>query len=246
LVIANDTHLLAAPVRLYKDVETCVTVIAGTGSIVVSFRDSGGLQELGRVGGWGWLLGDEGGGFHVGREAIRKALTAYETKTYPHSTLTRALLELYKISEIPEILPLLHTPDPASNLDLPTAWNAPPHISMAREKRFSTLSPLVFRCAFEDQDELALSVLDTCASELVSQICSLLSPDASGHADPRKPTAADSILSLGGSLSAVDGYRNSILSILKQKGHVFRHVVVVDDAAGVGAAGLAAAQEASK
>ena len=80
--VANDTHLLAAPMTLYPDVTGAVAVVAGTGGIVVSFREAlhketgakVGLEELGRCGGWGWILGDEGGGYHVGREAVRQVL----------------------------------------------------------------------------------------------------------------------------------------------------------------------------
>ncbi len=50
-------------------------VIAGTGSIACG-RDREG--KLMRVGGWGYLLGDEGSGFWIGREAIRAVLAATE------------------------------------------------------------------------------------------------------------------------------------------------------------------------
>ena len=78
LLVANDTSLLAAPVRdpSFPSVRTGVVVIAGTGSIVMSFKeeDDGMLRTLGRVGGFGWLLGDEGSGFRVGRDALRFVL----------------------------------------------------------------------------------------------------------------------------------------------------------------------------
>lgn len=87
--VANDTHLLAAPMTLYPDVTGAVAVVAGTGGIVVSFREAihketgekEGLEELGRCGGWGWILGDEGGGFHVGREALRQVLDEADRAT---------------------------------------------------------------------------------------------------------------------------------------------------------------------
>lgn len=48
-------------------------VIAGTGSIACG-RDQ--LHDTLRVGGYGFLLGDEGGGYWIGREAVRAALRA--------------------------------------------------------------------------------------------------------------------------------------------------------------------------
>jgi glucosamine kinase len=50
-----------------------VVVIAGTGSGAAG-RDPAGRTT--RVGGHGYLLGDEGGGYWVGREAVRAALRA--------------------------------------------------------------------------------------------------------------------------------------------------------------------------
>ncbi|KAK0530879.1 hypothetical protein OC834_003150 [Tilletia horrida] len=95
LVVANDTSLLAAPLQQSSapffssgsssssaiaqgkpEEQTAVVVIAGTGSIVTSYRrdDKGAVEPIGRAGGFGWLLGDEGSGFAVGREAIRRVL----------------------------------------------------------------------------------------------------------------------------------------------------------------------------
>ncbi|PWN31093.1 hypothetical protein BDZ90DRAFT_230089 [Jaminaea rosea] len=107
LIVANDTSLLASPV-MERDgnsppdaVREGVVCIAGTGSIVMSFRSrnqpqpgtshgattetlspgssskSGTnslLEAVGRVGGFGWLLGDEAGGYMVGRKAVRAVL----------------------------------------------------------------------------------------------------------------------------------------------------------------------------
>jgi len=50
-----------------------VVVIAGTGSIAYGV-DGRGVEAY--SGGWGWLLGDEGSGFWVGREAVARALKA--------------------------------------------------------------------------------------------------------------------------------------------------------------------------
>lgn len=64
-----------------------VLVIAGTGSIACG-RDREG--KLMRVGGWGYLLGDEGSGFWIGREAIRVTLAAEEG--WGEATLLRKML----------------------------------------------------------------------------------------------------------------------------------------------------------
>ena len=50
-------------------------VVAGTGSGAADI-DRG--EIVARRGAWGWLLGDEGAGFWLGREAVRQALTEAE------------------------------------------------------------------------------------------------------------------------------------------------------------------------
>lgn len=48
-----------------------ILLYAGTGSILIFANNA---NELKRIGGWGYLLGDEGAGYWIGREAIRNAL----------------------------------------------------------------------------------------------------------------------------------------------------------------------------
>lgn len=53
-----------------------IFLYAGTGSILIYLDRSGKLK---RIGGWGYLLGDEGSGYWIGREAIRSALFDIES-----------------------------------------------------------------------------------------------------------------------------------------------------------------------
>ncbi|KAG6825859.1 hypothetical protein H0H92_002096 [Tricholoma furcatifolium] len=255
LAVANDTHLLAAPVCLYPDVSHAVAVIAGTGSIAVSFREhsDGTIEELARIGGWGWILGDEGGGFSVGREAVRLILLEHDRASVtgappPESKLTQRVLARFGVSHVPEILPLVHLPDnlaavggdasaaPAATETTDAEAETRAHIRQAREKRLSSLAPLVFTAAFEDDDALALRILRSTASLLVDEIAVLLDPAA-----PRGVRASECVISFGGSLVGIDKYRAVILEDLERRGHVFKYVEFVDDAAAVGAKGLAAA-----
>lgn len=54
-----------------------IYLYAGTGSIAVHI-DKSGAEHL--VGGWGYLLGDEGGGYWIGREAVRHLLLQMESQ----------------------------------------------------------------------------------------------------------------------------------------------------------------------
>ena len=68
-----------------------ILIYAGTGSIAVHIAKSG---ELKRMGGWGYLLGDEGAGYWIGREAIRSCLHALEMGeplTHFHETILAEL-----------------------------------------------------------------------------------------------------------------------------------------------------------
>ncbi|MGB6647069.1 MAG: BadF/BadG/BcrA/BcrD ATPase family protein [Bacteroidota bacterium] len=62
-------------------------LIAGTGSVVLGKRSDG---EIFRVGGWGWILGDEGGGYYIGLEALKEV-----TKDFDGRSDAGALKELF-------------------------------------------------------------------------------------------------------------------------------------------------------
>jgi len=68
-----------------------IIVIAGTGSIAFGRNAVG---RTARAGGWGYVLGDEGGGFDIARQALRAALQYEEgwgPETSLHNLLTGAL-----------------------------------------------------------------------------------------------------------------------------------------------------------
>jgi N-acetylglucosamine kinase-like BadF-type ATPase len=67
--------------------EPGIVVIAGTGSIAFGRNAQG---RTARAGGWGYLFGDEGGGFWIAREALRAALGWEEGWGSP--TALRAML----------------------------------------------------------------------------------------------------------------------------------------------------------
>ena len=69
-------------------------VIAGTGSIAYG-RDSHG--HAARAGGWGYVLGDEGSGYWLGRQALRAVVRAADGRG-AQTALTALVLEHYRVA----------------------------------------------------------------------------------------------------------------------------------------------------
>ena len=240
LAIANDTHLLAAPMRMYDDVHYALAVIAGTGSIAVGFKEiEGKIVELGRAGGWGWILGDEGSGFDVGRETIRQILgendrASVSRSAFSSTPFVKRVLEHFGVVEVMEIFGSVYAPDPREGDDVKLQI-----LRRKREQRISTLPPVVFQAAFEEEDPLALKILRSCAAHLAQQIAVLLG-DSGDVPDEWLIRAENAVISFGGSLVGVESYRRLILDQLESRGYFFKHVAFVDDAAATGALALAA------
>lgn len=72
-----------------------ILMLSGTGSICRFRADDGVLRK---VGGWGYLLGDEGSGFDIGRQAIRHAVMEADLGK-PPGALTIALLAQYQVNQ---------------------------------------------------------------------------------------------------------------------------------------------------
>src|SRR6202521_4901153 len=76
---------------------------AGTGSIAYGRNATG---EAARAGGWGHMIGDEGSGYWIGREALAAVMRAADGRG-PETRLTAELLEHFNIddtSRLPRIV----------------------------------------------------------------------------------------------------------------------------------------------
>ncbi|ROT29313.1 N-acetylglucosamine kinase [Micromonospora sp. HM5-17] len=106
-------------------------LIAGTGAIAAEVRD----LTLGRTAdGYGWLLGDAGSGFWLGREAVRHTLVGLDAGQPPDRIGTRVLTELLGSTEV--------APRPRDTVDtLVQAVTRRPAVELAR------LAPLVLDAA---------------------------------------------------------------------------------------------------
>ncbi|MCL2445381.1 MAG: hypothetical protein FWD06_01250 [Oscillospiraceae bacterium] len=110
-------------------------VIAGTGSMCAGRTAAN--EPILHTGGWGWLLGDEGSGFHLGWEGLRAALRGYEGSG-PATALTAHACEFYGANVPEDLLDIFYNPNKlhneiaafarvVSNLDDPVACTIVQH-----------------------------------------------------------------------------------------------------------------------
>ncbi|MDA3648341.1 ATPase [Saccharopolyspora indica] len=127
-------------------------LIAGTGAIAARIDQH---RLTGVAGGYGWLLGDEGSAYWLGREAVRATLGALDRGEQLHG-LTAAVREA--------LLP--GDPD-AGRKQLITAVNAAPPIRLAE------LAPLVTKAS----DPVAAEIVERAARVLVDTAAQTRTPD---------------------------------------------------------------------
>ncbi|MFJ6001270.1 N-acetylglucosamine kinase [Arthrobacter sp. NPDC092385] len=99
--VVHDTRLILAA----GGASTGIAVIAGTGSVAWGVGEDG--REA-RSGGWGYLLGDEGSGYWVAREAVRRALHRHDIGAQPDA-LDTAVLARNGIATPTELIGLFHS-----------------------------------------------------------------------------------------------------------------------------------------
>src|SRR5687768_3962866 len=126
-----------------------IVIVSGTGSIAYGRNDH---AEASRAGGWGYVLGDEGSGYWIGRAALRAVLRQAD-KRGPSTALTPMLLEHFGVQQPQGLIhQVYHT-----NLK-PAAIGA-----LARS----------VQSAFAVGDEAAIGILRAAANELESSALSV-------------------------------------------------------------------------
>ena len=121
-----------------------IVIIAGTGSITYGRNAAG---EAARAGGWGHMVGDEGSGYWIGREAVAAVMRAADGRG-PATRLTGEILVHFSVADVSRLPRIVYDRDV-------------PRVNVA------ALGPIVQRVA-ELGDAVALRILDRAAEELVS------------------------------------------------------------------------------
>jgi N-acetylglucosamine kinase len=147
VLVVNDA--LIALVAGVGD-EPGVVIVAGTGSIAYG-RDAQG--HAARAGGWGYLLGDEGGGFWIGRAALAAVVRQFDGRG-PSTLLTELALAEMGLTSPTEVIHAVYD-------------NGLPRRSIAG------IASVVQRAA-DAGDAVAAEILDRAAVELTAAAASVI------------------------------------------------------------------------
>jgi N-acetylglucosamine kinase-like BadF-type ATPase len=147
VLVANDA--LIALVAGVGD-EPGVVLIAGTGSIAYGRNAA---NEAARAGGWGYVLGDEGSGYWIGRRALQAVVREADGRG-PATAMTPLVLAHFGAAQPPQLVHAIY-----SQALKPSAIAA---VARAVER------------AADAGDERALEILDTGARELAACAASVV------------------------------------------------------------------------
>ena len=136
--VANDATLLLAA---GTPDGWGLAVIAGTGSIAFVQSEAG---AVGRCGGWGHTLGDEGSAYRIAVEGMRAACRSFDG-ILPPTMLAGALVQRMGLRELPDFIPAVYR----------GAWD---------RAAIAALAPLVLELA--ERDAAAAGIVQREAGEL--------------------------------------------------------------------------------
>jgi N-acetylglucosamine kinase-like BadF-type ATPase len=140
VLVVNDA--LIALVSGARD-DPGIVIIAGTGSIAYGRNARG---EAARAGGWGHMIGDEGSGYWIGREALAAVMRAADGRG-PETALTAEILVHFNVADVSRLPRIVYDREM-------------PRMSVA------ALGPILQTVA-SDGDAVATRILERAADELV-------------------------------------------------------------------------------
>src|SRR6266545_3599925 len=129
--------------------EPGVVLIAGTGSIAYGRNEH---NQAARVGGWGYMLGDEGSGYWIGRAALRAVLREADRRG-PATQLTGLLLNYYGVPRAQDLIAQVYN-------------------AQLKPAAIGALAKCV-QSAFSDGDQVAIGILRGAVDQLESAALSV-------------------------------------------------------------------------
>jgi N-acetylglucosamine kinase-like BadF-type ATPase len=119
-------------------------LIAGTGSIGYSVISE---ESPKRIGGWGYLFGDEGSGYDIGRNALNLLAAMHDGRRTKDDQFVETILSYLNLAEIPEIITAIYeAPYPRleiASLSKQVVWLAEQRNTNARMILMNSLSHLI-------------------------------------------------------------------------------------------------------
>ncbi|CAH0046882.1 unnamed protein product [Clonostachys solani] len=212
LRVSSDIDLLPACLMSEPDIISAIVLVVGTGSVAMSYKRRGkDFERVGRVGGWGRLLGDDGSGYAIGREGIRRTLKGCDAHALRKSTadeldslspLSREILRHFQRQNVectPETL-LSHI------LIRSTIGNTGEDDDASRTKTIASAASVVFTAVEKDAE--AKQIVESGASSVAELVRMLVKEQTIN--------AGQCALVLGGSLMGNIMYRETVYGIIQE------------------------------
>jgi len=147
IVICND-----ALIALVGGIGHSVGIVAavGTGSIVFGRNQQG---QIKRVGGWGYILGDEGSAYKIAVAGMQAALKSYDGRE-KSTSLIEAFKQHLSLEDIEELIEVIYR----------RGWGV---------KQIAALAPIIDLAAASG-DEVANNIIDDAVRELVKATATIM------------------------------------------------------------------------
>lgn len=191
-----------------------IVQIAGTGSITLGLNNQG---ERGRVGGWGYLIGEKGSGFALGRDGLQAAFLAHD-KVKEATELNQLMLNHFQVKSLPDVIPLVYQ---AKNV----------------KELMASLSKLVMEAA-DNRDSVAIKIIKKNGLQMGVSIACLIEKLYTR----REQTKSIPIVLTGGLFNRLDLFKANIEEEIVNNNHI-NAKIVIPQMLPVGGAIIAALQE---
>lgn len=190
-----------------------IVQIAGTGSITFGLNADGKLE---RVGGWGYLIGEKGSGYALGRDGLEAAFRAHDGLDR-NTKLTSMILTHFQVSSLPDVIPKVYHSDHAKEV-------------------MASLSKLVVQAA-DDGDQVSQKIITNNAVHIGKSIhCLIKKMDMHTHQVKEMP-----VVLVGGVFNRFDLFKKQIEAVLQADG--VKANLILPDIPPVGGAVIAALRE---
>lgn len=226
LTVSADIDILPGGLGAGSSIANAIVLVVGTGSVAMAYKREGQLfRRTGRAGGWGHLLGDDGSGYAVGRDAIRKTLRECDVyrmnkvvgaQPKPFSPLAQAVLDRFH-----DRFPACTPEDFLSTLLVPNpAAHGEGHGDAMTTKLIASAAEVVLSMP---DDAAARALLNSGAASVAELVSTLM--------DGQNIDLSAGALILGGGLMGNASYRSSVLKNIEETCGRLGQVEFVDEPA---------------